>query len=124
MLEPESIRYTDLVNTLQELSPRERSALTGFLEALRRKFTDRVLDLRLFGSALGGVRSGDSDLDVAVIVGGEDFGLRCDILDLASDVFLRTQVAIDATILSQERYRSMLERERRLALDISQGVPL
>lgn len=110
-----------MVNALQELTTQERDALERFSSTLRQCLGLRLLELRLFGSAVTGGRRGDSDLDVCALLSQESFEDRCEILNLASDIGRDARVWIDATVMGRERYEDMLARERRLALDISRG---
>lgn len=47
------------------------------------------------------------------------------IWDIANDLFLETDVLLSPLVLSQAEFQTLLNRERRLALDIQrEGIPI
>lgn len=103
-----------------ELARRFSSRLRGMLGA-------RVLGVRVFGSRARGEAHSGSDLDLAVLLDLYDRETRNRVLDLAWE--LNTEIgfvpAISPTVMGREEFESMLDRERRLALDIrDEGVPV
>ena len=112
---------------LTEVSP--AGVVTGtvarFAKELRRRYGTAVLDVRLFGSFARAEAHEDSDVDVAVVLDRADWNTRRDVIDLATDVGLPSDLLISPTIFDRETYERWREQERPLVMDIERdGVPL
>lgn len=68
-----SRRATAKPETLTQLKPQERAALAEYLERLRARFADRILNVILYGSRARGEGDSESDLDVLVVVDDGDY---------------------------------------------------
>jgi predicted nucleotidyltransferase len=102
-----------------------RSTLLDLKGRLRSILGSSLLNLKLFGSRARGDADPDSDVDVAIIVRGCDAQMRNLILDVVSSVELEHVVPLSTHVFPEDDYARLLERERRIALDIEQeGVPL
>ena len=55
------------------LSPQEEQVVQAFATRVRERFTEQVRDVRLFGSKARGDHDAESDIDVLVIVGSDDW---------------------------------------------------
>lgn len=85
----------------------------------------RLKRLVLYGSRARGDWDRDSDIDIAVIVEGLNRDLKMQILDKVADIEIEYLKPLSTLILSEETYSELLERERRIALDIkNEGVPI
>lgn len=85
----------------------------------------RLKRLVLFGSRARGDWDRNSDIDIAVIVEGLSRDLKMRILDEVADVELEHLQPLSTLILSEETFAELLQRERRIALDIkNEGVPI
>jgi len=110
---------------LNHLSESDQAVLADLKEKLVRLLVDRPFRLILFGSKARGDHDHTSDLDVTIIVSGLDRTLKRDILNAVADVELDHLTPISAFVLSSEEFRRLLNRERRIALDIEQeGIML
>jgi len=91
---------------VERLSPSERAALTVFIDHLRQRYGDGLLRVVLFGSKARGNFDSESDLDVLVVVRGQD-EWRCEdeITDLTSRLLLDTGVNISALVRDEARYQ-------------------
>ena len=93
---------------LQYLNATERQALAAFLRWLHEKYGKRVLQARLFGSKVRGEFDAESDLDVLVVVAGENRWLYWrDIVDETSDLLLQYNVAISPLILDERQVSTL-----------------
>ena len=93
---------------LRYLTATERQALTAFLRWLHDKYGKNVLQARLFGSKVRGEFDSESDLDVLVVVAGENRWLYWrEIVDETSDLLLQYGVAISPLILDEPRASSL-----------------
>jgi predicted nucleotidyltransferase len=104
-------------------------AVQAALAAVKNRLTfllgHALVKLRLFGSRARGDADPDSDVDVAIVVRDPDAGMRDRILDAVARIELEHGVPLSTLILAEEEYRRLLERERRIALDIErEGVEL
>ena len=107
------------------LNDQEKRTLAELKEALLVLLGSRLLRLTLFGSKARGDDSGESDLDVAIVVEGLDRELKRKILDIVTDIELRNLVVLSTFIISSDEFEHLRNRERRIALDIEkEGVPL
>ena len=81
--------------------------------------------LLLFGSRARGDADSESDVDVAIIVRGLDSRTKERIFSAIADIELDLLVPVSALVLSDDEFRSLIARERRIALDIQrEGIPL
>jgi len=84
-----------------------------------------LIHLKLFGSRARGDADVDSDLNVVLVVGNLSKKRRREILDQVADIEMEHLTPISLLLISQEDFRQLLSRERRIALDIErEGVPL
>jgi predicted nucleotidyltransferase len=102
-----------------------RTTLTSLKERLRSLLGSAMLKLMLFGSRARGDADPDSDVDIAIIVRGCDSRMKDRILNTVAAVELEQGVPLSTLVLSEEDYERLLERERRIALDIErEGMEL
>jgi uncharacterized protein len=94
--------------TLSEL---ESEVLGRFVKRVQSELQDENLEVKLFGSKARGQAHEDSDVDVLVIVSGNDWRLCDKIYDIATDLLLETGVSISPKVLSLEKYKGLLEQE-------------
>ena len=107
------------------LSPTEWSALERFVDEVRARDSDRVHRMTLFGSRARGEGHEESDLDVAVILTGDDHALRRALIDLATGIYLDTGIKISPLVLSQRDFNTLAQMERGIAVAIQhEGVDL
>jgi predicted nucleotidyltransferase len=118
--------YHENMDAAAILTDREiRTTLTSLKERMRPLLGHALVKLLLFGSRARGDADPDSDVDVAIIVRGCDSRMKDRILDEITTIELEQGVPLSTLILSEAEYGRLLERERRIALDIErEGVPL
>ncbi|MBI4811248.1 MAG: nucleotidyltransferase domain-containing protein [Ignavibacteriales bacterium] len=110
---------------MEHLNQTEKQLLSELKDLLVRNLGLRLNRFMLFGSKARGDSSVDSDLDVAIVVDGLDRNLKREIFDLVADLELKYLYVISSLVLSTEEFNKLLERERRIALDIiREGVQL
>ena len=69
--------------------------------------------------------TGESDIDVAIIIRGLTRELKHQILDRVAEVELNHLMPVSALLFSEEEFNRLKKRERRIALDIEgEGIPL
>ncbi len=88
-------------STLTEM---ERRALADFVSRLQATYPDEILDVRLFGSKARGDADAESDIDLLVIVAGEERPLRRAIARLGSEIDLEYGVVLSDLTMSQKRF--------------------
>lgn len=104
--------------TTVRLSAGEKEALLVFIKKLREQFGKEVVRIILFGSMARGEGHEESDLDVAVLLKEENFRIRKEIYDLASDIFLEYDIDISPFVMSQQKFEWLKAIERGIALEI------
>ena len=99
--EPVGLRY---------LTSRERTALSEFVARLRGKYADEIVLVTLFGSKVRGDFDEESDLDLLVVVEGNDrWPYWRAITDLTSDLLLDYEVNMSALVFDEEHYQWLME---------------
>ncbi|MYH30199.1 MAG: nucleotidyltransferase domain-containing protein [Acidobacteria bacterium] len=95
-----------------------RRAARRFAGALRERYGEALVDVRLFGSCARGEMREDSDVDVAVVLRAVDRRTKRDVIDLASSIGLEHDVLLSPTVLDQETFERWRAQERLLVMDI------
>ena len=113
-------------DSLRYLTGREKAALSDFVARLREKYADEVMLVVLFGSKVRGGFDEESDLDVLVVVEGDDrWPYWRAITDLTSDLLLDYEVNISALVFDEEHYRWLIEHRTPIYNNTSrEGVPI
>ena len=102
-----------------------RRAAHRFAGALRERYGDTLVDVRLFGSCARGEMREDSDVDVAVVLQMVDWRTKRDVIDLAARIGLEHGVLLSPTVLDRATFEGWRAQERLLVMDIQRdGLPL
>lgn len=100
------------------------SVVDRFARALRRRYGNTVLEVRLFGSFARGEADEESDLDVAVVLETADWERRREVIDLATDTGLPHGLLVSPTVFDRDTWETWRRQERALVRDIErEGVP-
>ena len=100
-------------------------AAREFAGALRGRYGDALVDMRLFGSCARGEMREDSDVDVLVVLEAVDWGIKRDVIELASSIGLEHDVLLSPTVLDRKTFERWRAQERLLVMDIErEGLPL
>ncbi len=86
------------------LTDQEKAALKAFKTNLEKVLGAKLIELKLFGSKARGDDRADSDIDVLVVVTTDDWRLRDQIYDVATDMLLEMDVCISPKVISQSRF--------------------
>jgi|SRR5436309_8545817 len=107
------------------LSATERAAIREFVDRARAILGPELKDARLFGSRARGEGDQYSDIDIALIVATPARARRHALYDLAYDIGLAAGVELAPLVLDEQRFQTLKERERAIALDIErEGIAL
>ena len=98
--------------------PGPRRAVRRFADALRERYGDGLVDVRIFGSCARGEMREDSDVDVAVVLERVDWRTKCDVIDLSADIGLEHDVLLSPTVLDRATFDHWRAQERPLVMDI------
>ena len=110
---------------LTKLPQSEQAALQIFREGVVSLFADRLADLRLFGSKARSDSNDESDTDVLVLIHRLTAQEKKKVIDLATEIFLKTDVLLSPLTMTPEEFSKLLRQERMLALDIQrEGISL
>jgi predicted nucleotidyltransferase len=100
-------------------------AVKTFLDRLRRDYPSLVQDVILFGSKARGDSSPDSDIDVLIVVGEENWPLRDAISLIAARTSLEYDVLIGPRVIGLDRWQRMQRERATLYENIArEGIPL
>jgi len=86
------------------LNKQEETALKQFKANLQQVLGSRLIELNLFGSKARGDDRPDSDIDVLVIVAGQDWRICDTVYDIATDILLQTNVCISPKVISESKF--------------------
>lgn len=108
---------------LEHLTEDEKKAVAELKEIVQPLVGDQLKGIVLFGSKARGDFDPESDVDVAILVDGLTLDLKRKIIDVVAGLELKYLVVFSSLVLSWEEFRSLQQRERRIALDIEiEGV--
>lgn len=94
------------------------AALAEFATELRTHFGERLTQLMLFGSYARGEATGDSDVDLLIVVKDLTTQDGRTLDATVGDILTRTDVLLSPLLLSDARFRELRSRERRLIAEI------
>ena len=106
------------------LSASEAAAIRQFMQAVRAKFGQDLIAVRLFGSRARGQGHEHSDLDIALIVAPGVRARRYELYDLAFDIGLLHGVELAPLVIEEPQFHELEARERAIARAIGDGIPL
>ncbi len=91
---------------LSRLIPTERRWVEELRDEVRARFGPRVRDIRLYGSKVRGDDHEESDIDVLILVDGNDEATSTAIWDLASSI----STWLSPVVIDFERYHRPISR--------------
>jgi hypothetical protein len=113
------------IDSLEHLTGDEKKAVAEIRERVNGLVGSRLKALYVFGSKARGDYDAESDVDLAILVDDLDNPMKRRIIDIVVEVETRYIVVISSLVLSWKEFSHLLERERRLALDIQkEGIPI
>lgn len=114
-----------LKDTKHFLSVQELKAVSSFCDFLRTEAKDDIHAIILFGSRARGEGDEESDIDILVLLNGENYPLKIKIWDYAHKIFCEMDIAISPLVLSLKQFEKLVAHERLIALTIQkEGVEL
>jgi predicted nucleotidyltransferase len=85
----------------------KETILQEFIASVKKKYTDKIKEIILFGSYARGEATEESDIDILVITGGNRFEMQKNLSEIAVDILLDTGEYISAKAVSVEEYSFM-----------------
>jgi predicted nucleotidyltransferase len=101
------------------LSAKEKSVLTHFKDNLEQALGNKLIELKLFGSKARGDDRPDSDVDVLVIVASDDWHISDTVYDIATDIFLQTDLCISPKVISKSIFEKLQKENTSFIRNIS-----
>jgi len=95
------------MNLLSNLTEQEQTALNRFLTQVLELFNDDFRSAVLFGSKARGDFHAESDIDVALFLRRVDRQTKRGIYDLATELFLETDIEIAPLVFQLDQYEQM-----------------
>lgn len=103
-----------MIETLAQLphvSASERLALAELLDRLEREYAHLVLRVILYGSALRGDRSPNSDVDILILTRSDDWRTQEPLRFLGARLSNEHDVFLSPWIISQERFERLRQNQ-------------
>ena len=100
------------------LTAQENEVLKKLKSTLQDMLSDRLVKIVLYGSKARGDYDPESDIDIAVVVRGLTRKLKNEILDEVIKIEFENHTPISTFILSEDDFKLLRQKERRIALDI------
>ena len=116
---PELI-YTDRVPESPVIPAEVARMVREFRRRLQEQLGSELHDVRLFGSYARGTAHEASDVDVLVVLERLDYRKQRNVLDIAGDLFVETNILLSPTVFEIATYRKHVEQRRPLASEIEQ----
>ncbi|MBI5234565.1 MAG: hypothetical protein HY880_09445 [Deltaproteobacteria bacterium] len=79
-------------------------AVKLFVKEVRVFLGNSLFDLRMFGSKIAGISDLDSDIDVLLVIGSDDWRVREDISNIAADINMEYGCNISPVIYTKTEY--------------------
>jgi len=95
------------MNLSSNLTEYEQIALNRFLTQVHELFNDDYRSAVLFGSKARGDFHAESDIDVALFLRRVDRQIKRAIYDIATEIFLETEIEIAPLIFQLDQYEQM-----------------
>ena len=124
LLEEEPYLQTNHMR-IPSLSSEEQKIVDDLKMFLTNRLGDSLVTFVLYGSKARGDYEERSDIDLAVIVRGLTREGKNEILEKVADLEMEHLIPLSTLVLSEEDFKNLKARERRIALDIEKdGIPL
>jgi uncharacterized protein len=85
-----------------------QTVIDAFVSQIVQRWGDQIERVILFGSVARGEATGESDIDLLIVIKSEDYLLRRQLIGHAYDTFLKTGYILSVKVISVQDY----ERER------------
>ncbi|MBN2312996.1 MAG: nucleotidyltransferase domain-containing protein [Sedimentisphaerales bacterium] len=89
------------------LNTKESLALKQFKISLEHVLGNRLIEMKLFGSKARSDDGPDSDIDVLIIVATDDWHIRDEVYDIATDALLQMDVCISPKVISKNKLNQL-----------------
>ena len=104
------------------LNTKEKSAIKRFKAGLQQALGECLIELKLFGSKARGDDRPDSDVDVLVIVTSDDWHISDTVYDIATDIFLQTDLCISPKVISKSIFDKLQKENTSFIRNISRDA--
>ncbi|MDL1911039.1 nucleotidyltransferase domain-containing protein [Chloroflexi bacterium CFX6] len=110
---------------LKLVSKKEAEALQAFIQRLLAELEGRVFQIILFGSKARGDSAENSDIDVLILAGEENWQLQKNINKIASRIDLDYDVLLNPFLIAEERWRQMSKERFSICRNVERdGITL
>ena len=86
------------------LNKKEKEALKKFRTKIEELLSNKLVEIKLFGSKARGDARKDSDLDVIVVILSGDWRTSDMVYEIATDILLETGVCISPKVITKKEY--------------------
>ena len=93
-----------------QLASQEKKIVAEYISLVRKRFTDKVSEIVLFGSKARGDSNEESDIDLLIVIDTENRKIKRDILGLCWDVMFDNdfKAFISPIVFSKKQYNRYL----------------
>lgn len=100
------------------LSSQEERIVQTFATRVRERFPEEVRDVRLYGSKARGDHHGDSDIDILVIAGSDDWRLHDEIRQVGYELDESIDYRLSIQVISERRFEHARKRHFQFATSV------
>lgn len=87
------------------LNEKEKIAVKEFKVKLLERLKNKIVLIKLFGSKARGDFRKDSDIDILIVLKGEDRIARNEVYDLATEILLERDIYISVKVFFESEFR-------------------
>lgn len=104
------------------MTDKEKLVLRQFKAAVEDALGKQIIELKLFGSKARGDDTPESDIDILVIVTDDDWHICDTVYDIATDIFLRTDIFISPKVISKNKLEQIQKEGTSFLRNISRDA--
>ncbi len=112
------ITFRQMLCLEDTVAPDVYRVLHRFRDAVAKRFGERLVEVRLFGSQARATAICESDVDILVLLKQLTWEDKREILNLAGDLFAETNLLLSPTVMDHAQFQDWRKQERALVMSI------
>ncbi len=98
---------------------KEKQVLENFKKQLYRKYPNEILDIIMYGSKARGESGPESDIDILIVMGSNDWRLGDEVRDIGYNLDDSIDYRLSIQVISESHYNYLLEHNFQFVQNIS-----